>query len=112
MTVLTMAYAIGHISGCHINPAVSVGLWMGGRFPGKELVPYVVAQLVGGILGATVLYLIASGGVEHTGPLWCYVFSPLILFVYGSKRGFIPIATLFAITALVLLRDACSMRQF
>ncbi len=54
------------------------------------------------IMTTLFVYLIASGGVEHTGPLWCYVFSPLILFVYGSKRGFIPIATLFAITALVL----------
>ena len=61
LTVMTMAYAIGHISGCHLNPAVSVGLWMGGRFPASNLVPYIVAQLVGGVLGAAVLYLIASG---------------------------------------------------
>jgi aquaporin Z len=61
LTVLTMAYAIGHISGCHLNPAVTVGLIVGGRFPKKELVPYVVAQVVGGAAGATVLYLIASG---------------------------------------------------
>jgi len=63
LTVLTMAYAIGHISGCHLNPAVSVGLFMGGRFPKAELVPYIVAQVVGGIAGAAVLYLIASGKV-------------------------------------------------
>jgi aquaporin Z len=61
LTVLTMAYAIGHISGCHLNPAVSIGLWMAGRFDRKELVPYIVAQVLGGILGATILYLIASG---------------------------------------------------
>ncbi|MFK7970445.1 MAG: aquaporin Z [Bacteroidia bacterium] len=61
LTVLTMAYAIGHISGCHLNPAVSIGLWMGGRFDSKDLLPYIGAQLVGGILGAAVLYLIASG---------------------------------------------------
>ncbi len=61
LTVLTMAYAIGHISGCHLNPAVSVGLAVAGRFPGKELVPYIVAQVVGATLGAFVLYLIASG---------------------------------------------------
>lgn len=61
LTVLTMAYAIGHISGCHLNPAVSFGLWAGGRFETKELVPYIVAQVVGGTLGALVLYLIASG---------------------------------------------------
>ncbi len=61
LTVLTMAYAIGHISGCHLNPAVSIGLWAGGRFPGKELVPYIVAQVVGGVAAGGVLYLIASG---------------------------------------------------
>jgi aquaporin Z len=61
LTVLTMAYAIGHISGCHLNPAVSVGLVAGKRFPVSELIPYIVAQLVGAIAGAGVLYLIASG---------------------------------------------------
>jgi len=61
LTVLTMAYAIGHISGCHLNPAVSVGLWAGGRFPAKEIPPYVIAQVLGGVLGAAVLYLIANG---------------------------------------------------
>jgi aquaporin Z len=61
LTVLTMAFAIGHISGCHLNPAVSVGLLTGGRFKGADLVPYVVAQVLGGIAGAGVLYLIASG---------------------------------------------------
>lgn len=61
LTVLTMAYAIGHISGCHLNPAVSIGLWAGGRFPANELLPYIIAQVVGGIIGATILYLIASG---------------------------------------------------
>lgn len=63
LTVLTMAYAIGHISGCHLNPAVSIGLSMGGRFPKAELLPYIVAQVIGGIAGAAVLYLIASGKV-------------------------------------------------
>jgi aquaporin Z len=61
LTVVTMAYAIGHISGCHLNPAVSVGLVVGGRFPAKELLPYVVAQVLGAIAGAGVLYLIATG---------------------------------------------------
>lgn len=61
LTVVTMAYAIGHISGCHLNPAVSIGLWMGDRFDKKELLPYIGAQLSGGIAGAAILYLIASG---------------------------------------------------
>jgi aquaporin Z len=61
LTVLTMAYAIGHISGCHLNPAVTVGLTAGGRFPPNQIVPYIVAQVVGAILAAAVLYLIASG---------------------------------------------------
>lgn len=61
LTVLTMAFAIGHISGCHLNPAVSVGLWVGGRFPAKELPAYIVSQVLGGIVAGAVLYLIASG---------------------------------------------------
>lgn len=61
LTVLTMAYAIGHISGCHLNPAVSIGLWMGGRFDKKDLLPYIGAQVLGAIAGAGILYLIASG---------------------------------------------------
>jgi len=61
LTVLTMAFAIGHISGCHLNPAVSIGLWAGGRFPAKDLLPYIVAQVLGAIVAGGVLYLIASG---------------------------------------------------
>ena len=63
LTVLTMAFAIGHISGCHLNPAVSIGLAAGKRFPASELLPYIVAQVVGGLAAATVLYVIASGKV-------------------------------------------------
>ena len=61
LTLLTMAFTIGHISGCHINPAVSVGLWAGGRFPASKLLPYIVAQVLGGLVAAAVLYVIASG---------------------------------------------------
>jgi aquaporin Z len=61
LTVVTMAYAIGHISGCHLNPAVSIGLWIGGRFDKKDLLPYIAAQVLGGIAGAGILYIIASG---------------------------------------------------
>jgi aquaporin Z len=60
LTVLTMAYAIGHISGCHLNPAVTIGLWAGGRLEAKEIIPYIVAQVLGGLLAATILYIIAS----------------------------------------------------
>ncbi len=69
LTVVTMAYAIGHISGCHLNPAVSVGLFVGGRFDKKDLLPYIVAQVLGGIAGAAILYLIATGkaGYEING---------------------------------------------
>ncbi|MDD9176102.1 aquaporin Z [Aliivibrio finisterrensis] len=61
LTVLTMAFAIGHISGCHLNPAVSIGLWVGGRFDVKDLVPYIISQVLGGIAAGGILYLIASG---------------------------------------------------
>jgi len=61
LTVLTMAFAIGHISGCHLNPAVSVGLWAGGRFPAGKLLPYIIAQVLGAIAAGGVLYIIASG---------------------------------------------------
>ncbi len=64
LTVLTMAYAIGHISGCHLNPAVSFGLWAGGRFSTAELIPYIIVQVMGAIAGAGVLYLIFSGGAD------------------------------------------------
>src|SRR5471032_692732 len=64
LTVLTMAFAIGHVSGCHLNPAVSVGLWAGGRFPASDLPGYIIAQVLGGLAGAGILLVIASG---HAG---------------------------------------------
>jgi aquaporin Z len=69
LTVLTMAYAIGHISGCHLNPAVSFGLWAGKRFPASELLPYIISQVLGAVVGAGIVYLIASGkaGFELAG---------------------------------------------
>lgn len=66
LTVLTMAFAIGHISGCHLNPAVSFGLWAGGRFPAKDLIPYIIAQVLGAIVAGGVLYLIATGKADFT----------------------------------------------
>ncbi|WP_158146754.1 aquaporin Z [Vibrio fluvialis] len=61
LTVLTMAFAIGHISGCHLNPAVTVGLWVGGRFSAEDVIPYIVFQVIGGVIAAAILYVIASG---------------------------------------------------
>ena len=84
LTVVTMAYAIGHISGCHLNPAVSVGLWIGGRFEGKDVGPYIIAQVLGGIAGASILFLIASGkpgfetGGWALGQLWLFWIAPII----------------------------------
>jgi aquaporin Z len=73
LTVLTMAYAIGHISGCHLNPAVSIGLWAGGRFPARELLPYIVAQVLGAIVAGGILLIIASGrdGFSMDGGFAC-----------------------------------------
>jgi aquaporin Z len=64
LTLLTMAYAIGHISGCHLNPAVTVGLWAGGRFPGRDIAGYIVAQVLGAVVASALLYLIASGKMD------------------------------------------------
>lgn len=67
LTVLTMAYAIGPISGCHLNPAVSIGLWVGGRFPANKLLPYIIAQCLGAVVAGGVLYLIATGKADFAG---------------------------------------------
>lgn len=80
LTVLTMAYAVGHISGCHLNPAVSFGLWAGKRFPGSELLPYIASQVIGAVIAGGVIYLIASGkaGFELAGS------NPLATNGYGA----------------------------
>jgi aquaporin Z len=131
LTVLTMAYAIGHISGCHLNPAVSAGLVVGKRFPASELLPYVVAQVVGGIAGAGVLYTIASGqanfalsngfasngyGVHSPGgysTLACFIAEAVLtmfflLIIMGSTdhrapAGFAPIAIGLGLTLINLI---------
>ena len=69
LTVLTMAYAIGHISGCHLNPAVTIGLWAGGRIKANEMLPYIISQVIGAIAGAGVVYIIASGQARFVYPL-------------------------------------------
>ena len=131
LTLLTMAYAIGHVSGCHLNPAVTVGLTAGGRFPASQIGPYVVAQIVGAVVGATVLYLIASGapGFDaakgfaangygahspgHYGLLSCFVteviMTMMFLFIImGSTHGkapvgFAPIAIGLGLTLIHLI---------
>lgn len=131
LTVLTMAYAIGHISGCHLNPAVSIGLWAGGRFPAGKLLPYIVAQVLGAIAAGGVLYVIASGapgfdvangfasngygahspgGYSLTAALLCEVvmtlFFMLIILGATDKRvpsGFAPIAIGLGLTLIHLI---------
>ena len=131
LTVLTMAFAVGHISGAHFNPAVSVGLWAGGRFPAKDLVPYIVAQVLGGVAAAAVLYLIASGksgfdlaggfaangygahspgGYSLTAALVCEIvmtaaFLVVIMGVTDARapKGFAPIAIGLALTLIHLI---------
>jgi aquaporin Z len=131
LTVLTMAYAIGHISGCHLNPAVSVGLACGGRFPVKDLIPYIIVQVLGGIAGAGILYVIASGHSgfdlaggfasngygEHSpggyGPASCFAAEVAMTFgfifvimgsTHGSApKGFAPIAIGLCLTLIHLV---------
>ena len=131
LTVLTMAYAIGHISGCHLNPAVTFGLWAGKRFPANEILPYVVAQVLGAISGAGLLYIIASGKAGfslaggfasngfgehspgHYEALACFVAEVAMTFFFlivilGSThklapKGFAPIAIGLCLTLIHLI---------
>ncbi|QQX81400.1 aquaporin Z [Shewanella sp. KX20019] len=131
LTVLTMAFAIGHVSGCHLNPAVSFGLWAGGRFPASDLAPYIIAQVAGGIAGASILYLIASGqdgfslsagfasngygehspgGYSLTAALICEVVMTLffLIIILGATderapKGFAPIAIGLGLTLIHLI---------
>ena len=91
LTVLTMAYAIGHISGCHLNPAVTFGLWAGKRFPANEILPYVIAQVLGAISGAGILYVIASGkaGFSLTGGFASNGFDTHSPGGYSALAGFV-----------------------
>ena len=102
LTVLTMAFAIGHISGCHLNPAVTVGLWAGGRHPTGEVLPYIVAQVIGGFVGALVLYSIASGkaGFDLAGGLASNGYGEHSPGGYSLAAGF---TTEFVMTMMFLL---------
>ncbi len=133
LTVLTMAYAIGHISGCHLNPAVSFGLWAGKRFPASDLLPYIVAQVGGAIVGSLMIYLIASGKAGYaltgTGPmatngfgshspqgytlLSCFITEVVMTFMFllvilgatdrRAPQGFAPIAIGLMLTLIHLI---------
>jgi aquaporin Z len=105
LTVLTMAYAIGHISGCHLNPAVTIGLWAGGRFKASEILPYIVSQVLGGIAGAGVLYLIASGqvGFDINGGLASNGYSEHSPGAYSLTSGFVTEVVMTFMFLLIIL---------
>ena len=102
LTVLTMAYAIGHISGCHLNPAVSIGLWAGGRFPASQLVPYIAAQVLGAVVAGGVLFMIASGqaGFDVAGGFASNGFGEHSPGGYGLQSAFV---TEFVMTMMFLV---------
>ncbi|NVZ72964.1 aquaporin Z [Pseudomonas costantinii] len=105
LTVLTMAFAIGHISGCHLNPAVSVGLVVGGRFPAKELPAYIVAQVIGGVVAAALLYFIASGkpGFELAGGLASNGYGEHSPGGYSMAAGFVTELVMTGMFVLIIL---------
>jgi len=105
LTVLTMAVAIGHISGCHLNPAVSVGLVVGGRFPARELPAYIVAQVIGGVVAAALLYFIASGkpGFELAGGLASNGYGEHSPGQYSLGAGFVSEVVMTAMFILIIM---------
>ncbi len=105
LTVLTMAFAIGHISGCHLNPAVSIGLVVGGRFKGSELLPYIVAQVLGAVAAAAVLYVIASGkaGFDLAGGLASNGYAEHSPGKYSMASGFVTEVVMTAMFLVVIL---------
>ncbi|MFJ2463001.1 aquaporin Z [Pseudomonas sp. NPDC087615] len=105
LTVLTMAFAIGHISGCHLNPAVSVGLFVGGRFPAKELPAYIIAQVLGGILAAALLYYIASGreGFDIAAGLASNGYGEHSPGKYSMATGFVTELVMTAMFVIIIL---------
>lgn len=105
LTVLTMAYAIGHISGCHLNPAVSVGLVVGGRFKSSDLLPYIVSQVIGGVLGASALYVIASGqaGFSTSGGFASNGFADRSPHGYSMVAGFVAEVILTGMFLIIIL---------
>jgi len=116
LTVLTMAYSVGHISGCHLNPAVSVGLVAGGRLPASKLVPYIISQVVGAIAGAGVLYLMASGkaGFDLSGGFASNGYGEHSPGGYSMLSGFVTEVVMTAMFLLVILAttDKCATQGF
>ncbi|MCB0769650.1 MAG: aquaporin Z [Flavobacteriales bacterium] len=114
LTVLTMAFAIGHISGCHLNPAVSIGLWMGGRFSGSDLLGYIVAQVIGGVAGAGVLWTIASGNSADLGGFAANGFGELSPGGYSMLSGFVceVVMTFFFLLIILGSTDARAPKGF
>ena len=105
LTVLTMAYAIGHISGCHLNPAVTIGLWAGGRHPAREVVPYIIAQVLGAIGGAFIVYTIASGkaGFDLAGGLASNGYGEHSPGAYTLAAGFLTEVVMTLMFLLIIL---------
>lgn len=105
LTVLTMAFAIGHLSGCHLNPAVSVGLVVGGRFPARELPAYILAQILGGMIAAALLYLVASGkpGFELANGLAANGYGEHSPGGYSMASGFVTELIMTAMFVLIIL---------
>ena len=105
LTVLTMAFAIGHISGCHLNPAVSVGLFVGGRFPARELPAYIVAQVIGGIIAAALIYYIANGkeGFDLSAGLASNGYGEHSPGKYSMAAGFVSELVMTAMFVLIIL---------
>ena len=105
LTVLTMAFAIGHISGCHLNPAVTVGLWAGGRHPASEVLPYIIAQVIGAVAGAFTLYIIASGkaGFDVAGGMASNGFGEHSPGKYSMAAGFICEVVMTLMFLLIIL---------
>ncbi len=103
LTVLTIAYSLGHISGAHLNPAVSIGLWVGGRFDAKELIPYIVAQIFGGIAAAAVLYVIATGNGSDIGGFASNGYGELSPGKYSMNAAFLTEVVMTFIFLIVIL---------
>ncbi|UUC47076.1 aquaporin Z [Flavobacterium cerinum] len=103
LTVLTIAYSLGHISGAHLNPAVSIGLWVGGRFDAKELIPYIIAQVLGGIAAAAILYVIATGNGNDIGGFASNGYGELSPGKYSMNAAFLTEVVMTFIFLIVIL---------